>query len=87
VANHKSAKKRARQTIVRTERNKTTRTKAKTVVKLVREAIANGDKKAAAELMPKAQSYLYRMAKNGVIKHNTAGRKTSRLASQIASLA
>lgn len=86
MANHKSAAKRARQAIVRTERNKQRKTRAKTVVKAIREAIASGDKKAAADLLPKAQSYLYRMAKAGVIKQNTAGRKTARLTKQVSSL-
>lgn len=87
MANHKSAAKRARQTIVRTKRNKQAKTRAKSVVKLVREAIANSDKKTAVELLPKAQSYLFRLAKSGVIKPNAAGRKTARLTKQINAIA
>jgi small subunit ribosomal protein S20 len=87
VANHKSAAKRARQAIIRTERNKQSKTRTKTVVKQIREAIAQSDKKTASELLPKAQSYLYRLAKTGVIKQNTAGRKTARLAKQVQALA
>ncbi|MCK5882646.1 MAG: 30S ribosomal protein S20 [Bacteriovoracaceae bacterium] len=86
MANHKSAKKRAKQTVVRTERNKTRRTEMRTAVKKIREAIAKGEKDAAVQLLPEAQSTLRKLAKNGVIKQNTAARRTGRLARQIAKL-
>lgn len=86
MANHKSAKKRSRQATVRTERNKVKSTLARTVIKEIRKAISEKDKGKASELLPKAQSYLYRLAKTGVIKPNQAARKTSRLAVQIQQL-
>lgn len=83
MANHKSAEKRARQTKVRTVRNRSQETAVKTAVKKVRTAIEAKDKSAASTLLVAAQSLLARLAKKGVIKNNTAARKTGRLASQI----
>ncbi len=83
MANHKSSEKRAKQDIKKNLVNKVNESKTKTAVKKVRDAIATGDKKAAAELLKTAQSSLRKLAKTGVIKTETAGRRTSRLASQI----
>lgn len=83
MANHKSAKKRSRQTVVRNERNTAKKTAVKTAVKKVRTAIEAGNKEEATGLLVTAQKLLSRLAKHGVIKNNTAGRKTSRLANQI----
>ncbi|MGZ3787592.1 MAG: 30S ribosomal protein S20 [Bacteriovorax sp.] len=86
MANHKSSEKRAKQDIKKNLVNKTNESKSKTAVKKVRDAITAGDKKGAAELLATAQAELRKLAKNGVIKLNTAARKTSRLASQINSI-
>ena len=51
MANHKSAKKRARQTIVRNARNTIKRSAMKTAVKKVRTAISEGNKETAATLL------------------------------------
>jgi len=83
VATHKSAKKRARQTIVRTARNKTKTSSARSAIKKIRAAIVENDKTTAATLLVTAQRLLDRLAKTGVIKANAAARKTSRLAQQI----
>jgi small subunit ribosomal protein S20 len=83
VANHKSSEKRARQTPKKTLRNKVAESKAKTIVKSVKAAIEEKDLTLAAKLLPQAQRLLDRLAKIGVIKRQTAGRKVSRLASQI----
>ncbi|MBT3583477.1 MAG: 30S ribosomal protein S20 [Halobacteriovoraceae bacterium] len=83
MANHKSAKKRARQTITRTARNRARTSGARTVLKAIRLAISENDKKVATELLPKVQAKLRKLAQTGIIKLNTAARKTSRLASQI----
>lgn len=87
MANHKSAEKRARQTIKKTAINKTRKSIVTTAVKKVRTAIASGSKTEAAKLLPAAQAELRKLAKTGVIKKETAARKTSRLASQVAKLA
>lgn len=83
MANHKSAEKRARQTKVRTARNKSQTSSVRSAVKKVRAAIEANDKSAAAKLLVTAQSLLDRLAKTGVIKNNTAARKTGRLAAAI----
>src|SRR6188474_1640278 len=49
MANHKSSIKRARQTVVRTERNRAEKSRMKTLRKKALTAIASGDKAAAAE--------------------------------------
>lgn len=87
MANHKSAKKRAKQTIVKTERNKIRKTTVRSVIKDLRAAVEANDKKTAQELLPKAQSYLYRLAKHGAINQNNAGRRTARLAAQVNKIA
>jgi len=83
VANHKSAKKRARQTIVRNTRNTIRRSSVKNAVKKLRLAITEGNKESAATLLVTAQKALAKLAKHGVIKRNSAARRTSRLASQV----
>ncbi|MCK6594990.1 MAG: 30S ribosomal protein S20 [Bacteriovoracaceae bacterium] len=83
MANHKSSEKRAKQDIKKSAVNKTNESKAKTAIKKVRDAITAGDKKTAATLLTSAQAELRKLAKTGVIKTNTAARKTSRLASQV----
>lgn len=86
MANHKSSEKRAKQDVKKNLANKVNESKSKTVVKRVRDAILAGDKKLASEILKLAQGELRKLAKTGVIKLNTAARKTSRLASQINSL-
>ncbi len=83
MANHKSSEKRAKQDIKKNAVNKMNESKAKSAIKRVRDAITAKDKKAAAALLTDAQAELRRLAKSGVIKLNTAARKTSRLASQV----
>lgn len=83
MANHKSAAKRARQTTKRTMRNKVVTSETRTVIKKIRTAIEGKDKETATSLLTKAQRQLDVMAKNGIIKSNSAGRRTGRLAAQI----
>lgn len=86
MANHKSAQKRARQTIKKTAINARRKTTVRTAVKAVREALTAKETTKAVELLPKAQSLLNKLVKSGVIKKKTASRKTSRLASQVSRL-
>lgn len=86
MATHKSAAKRAKQTIVKTERNKAQHSEVKTAVKKVREAINNKQKDVALKLLPEAQGLLRKLAKTGIIKKQTAARQTGRLARQVAKL-
>ena len=86
MANHKSAAKRARQTIVRNERNKSARSVARTAIKALRSSIEKKDKAQAKEQLVKVQSLLDRLGQSQAMKKATAKRKTSRLASQVAAL-
>ncbi|MCK5073698.1 MAG: 30S ribosomal protein S20 [Bacteriovoracaceae bacterium] len=86
MANHKSAKKRVRQTEVRTERNKTRRSITRNLVKKIREAISKKDQKTAIDLLPKTQSMLQKAAQTGAIEKNCASKKVSRLATQVQNL-
>ncbi|ECL1094122.1 30S ribosomal protein S20 [Campylobacter jejuni] len=79
MANHKSAEKRARQTIKKTERNRFYRTRLKNITKAVREAVANGDKNAANEALKVANKSIHAMVSRGFIKKQTASRRVSRL--------
>ena len=86
MANTASAKKRNRQTVVRTERNAARKSRMRTFVKKVETAIAGGDKGAAAEALQAAQPEMQRAAGKGVIHRNTVGRKISRLSARIKAL-
>lgn len=87
MANTSSAKKAVRQTIRRTEINKTRRTRMRGVVREVEEAIASGDREKAAAAFKLAQPVLIRTGQKGVIHSNAASRKVSRLAKRIKSMA
>lgn len=78
MANHKSAKKRAKQNLVRRQRNRSVKTTLKTLEKKVRAAKAGGDD-AAVELMRQNQSALQKASQKGIIHKKTASRKISRL--------
>jgi small subunit ribosomal protein S20 len=80
VANHKSAIKRAGQNEVRRLRNKSSKTRIKSIVKEVQStATESSDEKKRAKLIA-AQSIIDKAAKKGVIHKRTAARKISRLA-------
>lgn len=80
MANHKSAEKRARQTIKKTERNRFYRTRLKNITKAVREAAANNDKNAANEAFKIANKSIHAMVSRGFLKKQTAARRVGRLA-------
>ncbi|EAI8157108.1 30S ribosomal protein S20 [Campylobacter upsaliensis] len=80
MANHKSAEKRARQTIKKTERNRFYKTRLKNITKAVREAAANNDKNAANEAFKIANKSIHAMVSRGFLKKQTAARRVSRLA-------
>ena len=79
MANHKSALKRARQTIVRQERNKTNRTQAKNLEKKVF-AAKEVDDENLVDIFKKAQSAIHKAAKKNIFHKKTAGRKIAKLA-------
>ncbi len=86
MANHKSAKKRARQTIKKSAANRAKESAVKTAVKAVRDAITKKDAKTAKTLFVEAQSLINKLAKISIIKKEAAARKVSRLASQLAKI-
>lgn len=79
MANHKSALKRHRQSLVRNERNNIMRTRIKNVVKSVRSAVEANDKDQASVALNKADSVLDKAASKKVIHARNAARKISRL--------
>ncbi|KGI56411.1 30S ribosomal protein S20 [Campylobacter sp. MIT 97-5078] len=79
MANHKSAEKRARQTIKRTERNRYYRTRLKNITRAVREAAEQNDKNAANEALKIANKSIHSMVSRGFLKKQTASRRVSRL--------
>ncbi len=87
MANTSSAKKAARQMVRRTEINKARRTKVKSSVRKVEEAIASGDKVAAKAALKAAEPVLASTAQKGIMHKKTASRKVSRLTARINSLA
>jgi len=86
VANIKSAKKRAKQTVVRNQRNTAQRSMLRTHVKKVIKAIEAGDAAAAQEAFNAAQPILDRMSARGLIHKNKAARHKSRLSARIKAL-
>lgn len=84
MANTKSAKKATRKIARRTEVNKTRRSRMRTFVRGVEDAIARGDKAAAAAALKTAEPEMMRAAQKGVVHKRTASRKISRLAHQVA---
>ncbi len=84
MANIKSAAKRARQTKVRTTRNRSTQHKLKTLSRSSTAAFAAKDKKSAAEKVRELSSALDRAVKSGTIHRNTANRRKSALARKLA---
>ena len=79
MANHKSAIKRARQNEKRRLRNKSTKTRIKSIVKGVRSTAIENSKEAAIAELNSAKSIIDNAAKKGVIHKKTASRKISRL--------
>jgi small subunit ribosomal protein S20 len=86
MANTKSAKKAARQAIRRTIINKARRSRMRSAIRKVEEAIAAGDRTRALAAMADAEPALIRAAQKGIVHRNSAERKVSRLTHQIAKL-
>ncbi|MDS9946799.1 MAG: 30S ribosomal protein S20 [Planktomarina sp.] len=86
MANTPQAKKRARQLERRTAINKTRRSRIRTFLRKVEEAIESGDNEAATAAFRAAQPELMRGVTKGIFHKNTASRKVSRLASRVKSI-
>jgi small subunit ribosomal protein S20 len=86
MANTASARKRIRQTEKRTARNRARRSRMRTFLRKVEQAIAGGDKAQAQEAFRAAQPELQRAATKGVVHRNAVARKLSRLSARIKAL-
>ncbi len=87
MANTPQSKKRARQLERRTAVNKARRSRIRTFLRKVEEAIAGGNAEIAREALKNAQPELMRGVTKGVIHKNTAARKMSRLSARVKALA
>ncbi len=86
MANTKSAKKAVRQITRRTDVNRQRRSKMRTFIRKVEEAISSGDQAAAKTALSAAEPILMRAAQKGIVHKNTASRKVSRLSARVAAL-
>lgn len=86
MANTKSAEKRARQATAGRAQNVAHRSKVRSAVRKVVEAIKAGKKSEAAAALKDASPVIDAMARKGIIHRNKAARHKSRLASQIKAL-
>ena len=86
MANSPSARKRIRQIERRTAVNKARRSRIRTHIRKVEEAIASGDQSAASEALRAAQPEIMRGVTKGVFHKNMASRKVSRLATRVKAL-
>ncbi|MCK8463342.1 30S ribosomal protein S20 [Aliiroseovarius sp. S1339] len=86
MANSTQSKKRARQNEARFAVNKARRSRIRTYLRKVEEAIETGNKDAASAALKAAQPELMRGVSKGVYHKNTAARKVSRLAARVKAL-
>ena len=86
MANTAQSKKRARQSEARYEVNKARRSRIRTFVRKVEEAIASGNAEAALAALRAAQPELDRGVTKGILHANTVSRKMSRLAARVKAL-
>ena len=86
MANTPGAKKAIRKIARRTEVNQARRSRMRTFIRKVEEAIAAGDQKVANEALKAAQPEIARAAQKGIVHANVAARKVSRLNHRIKGL-
>jgi small subunit ribosomal protein S20 len=87
MANHVSAMKRVRETETRTEVNRANRSRVRTSLRALREALVKGDAKVAQEQFRATVSALDKGIQKGVLHANTASRYKSRLSVRVKALA
>lgn len=87
MANTTSAKKAARKIARRTAVNKARRSRLRTYMGKVEDAIASGDREKAAAALKEAEPAIMRAAQHGIVHKNAASRKVSRLTHRVAALA
>ena len=87
MANTQAAKRAVREIARRTEINKSRRSRVRTYIRRVHEAVASGDGDAAREALRKAQPEIMRGAQKGIMHQNPAARTISRLAARVRKMA
>ena len=83
MANHDSAKKAYRQTLKKTEINRSRMSKIRTFIKKVENSILSGVKEDAMKALSVAQSEIMKGVKKGLIKLNAGSRRVARLSAKI----
>ena len=83
MANTPSAKKRIRTSLRKTDINKSRKSRIKTFIRKVEDAIESKDAKSAVDSLKAAQPEIMRGVTKGIFHKNTASRKISRLSSRI----
>jgi small subunit ribosomal protein S20 len=86
MANHVSSLKRARQTETRTAVNRANRSRVRTSLRDLREALAKGDLQAAQQLYRSTVSALDKSVQKGILHDNTVSRYKSRLNARLKAL-
>lgn len=86
MPNTKSAKKMVRKIERRTAINKNRRSRMRTFVRKVEEAIATGDQTAAKTALKAAEPEIMRAVSKGILHKNTGSRKVSRLTQRVAKM-
>ncbi|MFP5233715.1 MAG: 30S ribosomal protein S20 [Acidobacteriota bacterium] len=83
MANHVSSLKRARQTLTRTAVNRANRSKLRSTLRFMREALAEGDKSKLTTAYRSTVSVLDKSVQKGVLHKNTANRYKARLNARV----
>jgi small subunit ribosomal protein S20 len=84
MANIKSSKKRAKTNEIRRKRNVARRSDIRSATKKVLDALAANKVEEAKQLLREAEEKISRAKGKGLLKHNSAARKVSRLAKKVA---
>jgi small subunit ribosomal protein S20 len=87
MANTPGSRKRVRKIEHRTKINTARKSRVRTFIRKVEEAIASGNPEVAREALRAAQPEIMRGATKGVLKKTTASRKISRLAARVKAVA
>jgi small subunit ribosomal protein S20 len=86
MANHFSALKRARQTETKTARNRANKSRLRSSIRGLREALASGNKETAEQAYRETVSALDKSVQKGVLHDNTASRYKARLSARVKAL-
>ncbi len=87
MANIQSAKKRARQNIVRRTHNMALRSRLRSALRKVLTAVQAGDKAAAQQVYKAAVPEIDRLVTKGILRKNRAARYKSRLNAKVKGMA